>query len=146
MKILFVCFLTLVSSISYCQIPKPVKWSFGIEVKNEGSAQFKAVAKIEKGWNIYSVYMSDEGPIPTAFDFEKLVGGALEGKVIEVSHAIKSVDPLFDIEVIKFKDEAIFTQAIKGGKGLKLEGTVVYMCCDSNRCLPPTTEVFNLSL
>jgi hypothetical protein len=146
MKTLFVCIFTLVSSITYCQTPKPVKWTFDLVGKNESNSQFKAIAKIDKGWNIYSVYMSDEGPIPTSFDFKKVEGGELEGKVIELSNAIKSIDPLFDMEVVKFKEEAIFTQAIKGSKGLKLQGSVMYMCCDSNRCLPPTTEVFNLSL
>jgi hypothetical protein len=146
MRNLFVFLLLSVTCLAYAQVPKPVKWTFSLDAKNDGKAEFKATASIEKGWNIYSVYMGNDGPVPTSFDFTTIEGGSLDGKIIEVSKAMKAMDPLFDMEVIKFKEEAIFTNAVKGGKGLKLSGSVMYMCCDSARCLPPTTQAFNLSL
>ncbi len=126
--------------------PSPVKWGFELKKSKDDKVEFVASAKIEKGWNIYSVYMGQDGPIPTEFVFDKIENGSLEGKIVEHSTPIKVHDEMFDMEVIKFKEMAKFSQTIASKNGLKLQGEVLFMCCDSKRCLPPTTEKFNLSL
>jgi hypothetical protein len=121
----------------------PVKWSFKLNKLNNEKAEFYAKADIEKGWNIYSVYMGEDGPIPTSFSFDEIINGKIEGKVIEKSEKITVHDDLFDMQVIKFKDIAEFTQSLSGSN-LSVKGSVVYMCCDSKRCLPPTEVNFDL--
>lgn len=125
----------------------PVKWSFDIKKASADKAEFQATADISSGWNIYSVYMEDGGPIPTSFNFDKIENGKIEGNVIEKSQKITAFDNLFEMNVIKFKDKAEFTQAITNiESGFKVKGFVYYMCCDSQRCLPPTKAEFDLKL
>ncbi|MBK8701638.1 MAG: hypothetical protein IPN29_19625 [Saprospiraceae bacterium] len=133
------------TSMANAQKP-PVKWSFELNKSGQGTVSFTAVAQIENGWNIYGVYMSDEGPIPTAFDFEKIENGVLDGHIIEKSEKISAYDELFEMDVIKFKKKAEFDQLFKGKEGLKVAGTVTYMACDSKKCLPPASVPFELKL
>jgi hypothetical protein len=148
LKKLFVYFSMITSMSIFAQqdSKSPVTWTFEVKPNTEGKFEFSAVAKIEKDWNIYSVYMEEGGPIPTSFTFENLDGSVLDGKIVELSKSIKVHDDLFEMDVIKFKDTAKFSQLIAGKKGAMIQGTVEYMCCDSKRCLPPTVKKFNLSL
>jgi thiol:disulfide interchange protein DsbD len=125
----------------------PVKWSFELKNAGSGKAEFLALAEISKGWNIYSVYMDEGGPVPTSFTFEELEKAKLEGKIIEKSEKITSFDNLFEMDVIKFKEKAEFSQFLVAAEGnVKLTGHVFFMCCDSQRCLPPTKVPFDLKL
>ena len=58
--------------------------------------------------------------------------------------AIKEFDNMFDVDVIKFKDKAIFTKKFPIKKGVSLSGYVTYMTCDGEKCLPPTDVPFDL--
>jgi hypothetical protein len=143
--------LLLIISIVSCNVlfaqQAPVKWSFELKSTNAGKAEFTAKAIINKGWNIYSVYMEEGGPVPTVFTFDQVVKGSLEGKIIEKSEKITAYDDLFEMDVIKFKNTAEFSQAlVYADKELRLMGNVLFMCCDSQRCLPPVKVPFDLKL
>ncbi|MBK7008555.1 MAG: sugar transporter [Saprospiraceae bacterium] len=135
--------LLFLSLLSMAQ-KSPVSWSFSLDKTKAQESEFKATAQINKGWNIYAVYMSDEGPIPTSFTFDQVQNGAIEGKIKEMSKSIKGFDELFEMEVVKFKEEAVFTQAFTNTGALRVKGSVTFMCCDSERCLPPATVQFDL--
>ncbi|MBK9688865.1 MAG: hypothetical protein IPO65_14360 [Saprospiraceae bacterium] len=135
--------LLFLSLLSMAQ-KSPVSWSFTLDKTKAQKSEFKATAQINKGWNIYAVYMSDEGPIPTSFTFDQVQNGAIEGKIKEMSKSIKGFDELFEMEVVKFKEEAVFTQAFTNTGALRVKGSVTFMCCDSERCLPPATVQFDL--
>ncbi|HRG64665.1 MAG TPA: protein-disulfide reductase DsbD family protein [Saprospiraceae bacterium] len=132
-----------ISLLSMAQ-KSPVSWSFSLDKTQAQTSEFKATAQINKGWNIYAVYMSDEGPIPTSFTFDQVQNGVMDGKIKEMSKAIKGFDELFEMEVVKFKEEAVFTQAFSTTGALRVKGSVTFMCCDSERCLPPATVQFDL--
>jgi thiol:disulfide interchange protein DsbD len=137
-------FFFIVLTLGLSAQKSPVSWNFSLEPKGNDKATFVAQASIAKGWNIYAVYMSDEGPIPTSFAFDKIDNGSLDGKVIEASTPIKGYDELFEMEVVKFKNEAVFQQSFITKPGFQLSGAVTFMCCDSERCLPPATVSFAL--
>ncbi len=125
----------------------PVKWSFDLKKTDSSKAEFVAKADISKGWNIYSVYMGPDGPVPTAFTFDNDAKSILDGNIVEKSDKISAYDELFEMQVIKFKNEAIFSQLVNhSNQNLSLKGNVLFMCCDSQRCLPPTSVPFDLKL
>jgi hypothetical protein len=138
--------LTFCFASTFAQAPvSPVKWNFELKKGvNASEVDFVATATINKGWQIYSVYMADGGPIPTSFTFDEVTGGELQGDIKELSQKIKAMDPLFEMEVIKFKDKAEFIQPIKNTKAVHVKGSVMYMCCDNEKCLPPTSVPFDL--
>jgi len=97
-------------------------------------------AILEDGWATYSQHTSDDGPVPTAFEFEKGAHFDLIGDVKELSKKKESMDPLFGVKVIKFVGSPIvFKQKVKVNDYSKpITGYLTYMTCDDARCLPPT--------
>lgn len=147
-KILFLLIGTLISFIAFGQILEPVKWSFETKKLDEKSYELIFKAKIDHGWAIYSQYVKDGGPSPTEFSF-KIDENAhqLEGKVVEdETNRETKRDPIFDMEVIKFHDLAIFKQKIIVKDETKpVVGSLRFMSCNDTNCLPPTDVDFRFS-
>ena len=93
---------------------------------------------MEGNWAIYSQHTEEGGPIPTIFDFHEKEGYKLIGEVKEISEPIKSFSEMFEIDVIKYKHEAIFEQKVQNvRKGAIIIGSVTFMTCNDEKCLPP---------
>ena len=117
----------------------PVSWTFETKKVDDHNIEVIAIATMQKSWVLYSQFTDDNGPIPTSF-----VVNNEEVKFDETSKAIKEFDNMFDVDVIKFKDKAIFTKKFPIKKGVSLSGYVTYMTCDGEKCLPPTDVPFDL--
>lgn len=117
----------------------PVTWTFETKEVDDHNIELIATASIQKTWVLYSQFTDDNGPIPTSF-----VVNNIEMKFDEKSKAIKEFDSMFDVEVIKFKEIAVFTKTFPIKKGDSLSGYVTYMTCDGEKCLPPTDVNFDL--
>jgi len=138
-SILLFCF----SQTGWSQIFNPVKWQFSINEKSEIVFQ----ASIDKGWHLYDMNLPEGGPISTEFSFEKIEGAELVGKVLAVSKAVTQYDRQFEMELRWFETSARFIQKFKitNPDKFKIIGEVTYMACDSRRCLPPTSELFEFT-
>ena len=125
-------------------ILKPVNWDIAIKSLGNYEHEVTYTANIKKGWTIYSQHTSDDGPVPTSFEFDSgdhfsLVGGAEEeGKKKE------GFDKIFETEVIKFvKGPVYFKQKIKATNPEQaISGYLTFMTCDDSRCLPPADVDF----
>ncbi|MBK8624118.1 MAG: cytochrome C biogenesis protein [Saprospiraceae bacterium] len=138
MTVLIIFFSTLFSDL-IGQKNSPVNWTFSINKISESDYEITATAKMNPSWVIYSQFTDDAGPIPTFF----LVDGK-ESKFEEKSKVIKEFDEMFDVDVMKFKDTAVFTQKIKKSDKSSVTGSVEFMTCDGTRCLPPAEVTFDL--
>lgn len=153
MKKTFLLFFLLgcLTSI-WAQAPKlePVKWRFA--GKSLGNNEYELVfcAQIDEGWTVYSQFNGDDGPIPTAFTIEtkkvEMVGKAAE-TTSKPENRKEGLDPVFEINLIKFKHDYSSTQKIKVAAGTtQLKGFLEFQTCDSTKCLPPTLVDFNFDL
>jgi hypothetical protein len=136
-KIFLICslFLSMMLS-SYGQ--SPVKWTFETKQVNGDTYMITATADMGQAWVIYSQHTPDDGPIPTAF-----MVGDKEVKFEEKTKVIKENDPMFGVDVLKFKHTAVFTYTFT--KDPKISGgDVTFMTCDGSRCLPPATVPFKI--
>lgn len=126
--------------------PNPVTWTFKIQkTKTKGEYKFIAQAKIQDGWAIYSQFISDEGPVPTAFEYELPAEVALMDKTNEISeHKIEGMDEVFQMNLIKYKKQVDFEQIIKVKAKKVIKGTVTYMVCNDETCLPPRDIPFQV--
>jgi len=139
------CFFTFLASFAISQNTEPVSWGFEVTQNEDASYTFTATAKMKGDWAIYSQHTGEGGPIPLKFTYEN--GVKLVGETNEDTEAIKKMSDLFEIEVIKFKKEAVFTQVFNPEEGQSsIKGTLTFMCCDSKRCLPPTDVPFDVAL
>lgn len=139
--------MSLVDSekIENSQNLKPVKWEFEVKQIEDGSYNLITTAKMEGEWAIYSQHTGEGGPVPLKFSYEE--GVELKGETKENSKAIKKLSELFEVEVIKYKKEAVFTQNFRPKEGnSSIKGTLTFMCCDNLRCLPPTEVAFDVAI
>ncbi|RKE98185.1 protein-disulfide reductase DsbD family protein [Ichthyenterobacterium magnum] len=132
------------------QIFEPVKWSTYVEKVSDTEYNLVSKAKIDEGWHLYSQNISEEKeikPIPTEFvyasnsDFE-IVGTTTEEKGLTVE------DPVFDMKIKYFEDEAEFRQRIKllNNRLTTINGEVGFMACDDKQCTAPTYEDLSFNL
>lgn len=133
----------------FAQVLEPVKWEFDIEKISETEFNLVFKANIEKGWYIYSQeQQSEESFAPTTyFEFQNMEGNyQLNGKTAEPDVPV-IFDKIFQEDVKKFKDQAIFKQGITLiNKDLKqIDVTVDYQTCDDSKCIP-SDFLFNFSL
>jgi len=137
---LSIIFTTLFSLVNFFgESNSPVSWTFETKKLDDHNVEMIATATMQKTWVLYSQFTDDNGPIPTSF----VVNGA-EVKFEEKSKALKEFDNMFEVEVIKFKDNAVFTKKFSIKKEESISGYVTYMTCDGAKCLPPTDVTFDL--
>lgn len=143
-KIFLTLFLTLTAIVS-AQISDPITVKSSIETKgNEAVITFKAT--IEDGWHLYSANLPEGGPTSASVKFETLQGAELIGELTPGAGEIEKQDPIFEMKVKYFENEAVFTQKLKllGGK-FDLKGYFRYGACNDETCLPPTTYEFDFT-
>jgi thiol:disulfide interchange protein DsbD len=117
----------------------PVHWTANYLVGSPDKVIFES--KIDDGWHIYDqVLDSDEGPIPTEFwlNQDKQVL-AFEG-----SDIVEEKDEFFDgLLVRKIKKSARFIFEVPTNQEI-IEGEILYVACNNERCLSPVTIEFSI--
>jgi thiol:disulfide interchange protein len=148
MRFVLSAFTLILAFSAQSQILNPVKWTFESVRISEGEYKLRFVARIDKGWTVYSQYTSDEGPVPTSITYDSDKNITLLGKASESGVKKEGLDPFFDVNVIKFTAEKPFVieQKIKVKNPQEaLTGYVNFMACDHEKCLPPTDAEFSFS-
>ncbi len=132
----------------FAQIKNPVSWTFESKKISNIEYELTFIAKIDEGSYLYSQEIEEGGPIPTKFAFEKAKNYELVGKVVEAKENREVIqDPLFEMELAKFHNKAIFSQKIKvSDTKSPVKVKVTFMSCDGNRCMPPKTIELNIDL
>lgn len=137
--------LFVVSGVS-AQILTPVKWDYGAKKINENEAVVFLRAKMDDGWHIYSQNVEDGGPIKTSFVFAESKNYTLVGRTAEPNPKTKFED-VFNMDVSYFDREVVFQQRVKLTNGeAVVRGTLEYMACDANSCLPPEEVDFAIAV
>ncbi|MFA6945326.1 MAG: cytochrome c biogenesis protein CcdA [Pedobacter sp.] len=154
MKKLFGVVFLFLSLASWAQFPDPnakiydpVKWNFSSEKINDKESNLIITAKIEKGWHVYSQFIEEGGPIPTSFKFKPSSDYKLTGKVTESPKAITAFDKNFNMQIAWHKDQVIFKQKVSLlVPKTSISGTLEFMVCNDERCLPPAEVEFTIAL
>lgn len=138
----------LMFSLSAFAQKSPVSWSFSANKKSGQEYELVLTADIDNGWYIYSQHLDEGGPVPTSFEFKEGSNVQLLGETAESGAKRKEgIDELFGMNVIKYADRVIFKQRAKINDASRpIRGTLEYMTCDDNQCLPPRTVEFEISL
>ena len=128
------------------QILTPVKWQFAAKKVNSKEAIVMMRATIDEGWRIYSQTTPDGGPVKTSFNFESSKDYSLVGETTEPKPKSK-FEEVFGMNVPYFDKEVVFQQKVKLNKGQTVvKGTVEFMSCDNERCLPPDEVAFSIQI
>ena len=124
----------------------PVSWSYDMERIDDSEFDLIFTAEIDKGWNVYSQFIEEGGPVPTTIWYESEDVVENLGDAKESGYKKEGMDPIFEMHVIKFQWQKPFEirQRVKVlDKSKPLTGYLTYMTCDDERCLPPTDVEFS---
>ena len=144
--ILTLCLLMAGAMVSKAQILTPVQWSYAAKKISEKEAVVFLKADMDAGWHIYSQYVKEGGPVKTTIKFEQSPAYSPEGATIEPK-PITKMEKVFGMEVSYFEKSVIFQQKLSIKKGQSvIKGTIGYMTCNDEKCLPPTTQEFSIPL
>lgn len=118
---------------------EPVKWDTSVEKISDIDYVLVSIASIDDHWHLYSQDVSEDGPIPTTFDYTLEEGVELAGKTIE-DKGITVEDKVFEMKVKYFEHSAVFRQKIKISDVAikKVTAEVGFMACDDEKCLAPS--------
>lgn len=140
---IFLCFLT---GTAIQAQHNPVTWTFEAENKGEQLYAVHASATVEEGWYVYSQFLDDAGPVPTELSFDQ-EDVTPQGKALETGKKVSGYDEIFGMDIVKFKEEATFTQEVQVAASVKqVTGGVTFMVCNDEQCLPPRREAFFINL
>lgn len=121
-----------------------VEWTYSYDSETE---TIIISAEIEEGWHLYSQHIDESlGPIPTVFKFEedktffKLIGKTLEPT------PITEYDPNFEGDLSFFEGSVEFIQKLRVKASGEVRGTITFMVCNEEMCLPPVDIDFNIMI
>lgn len=104
---------------------------------------------IEGGWHIYSCKQpADAIGLPTTVHFTKSPLWSFEGAILEIGRSVKRRDPILDVESLIYSEklELVQVMVLKPKVKTIVSGTITYMACTDEKCLPPETVRFSLPL
>ncbi|HWB25435.1 MAG TPA: protein-disulfide reductase DsbD domain-containing protein [Chitinophagaceae bacterium] len=138
----------LIGAVAFCQVENPVQWTFAAQKKGDKLYNVVITATFARPWHIYSQTTPDGGPVPTKITFKANPLMILDGDVKEDGKLQTIHDENFGVDVKYYSDKVVFTQVVKLKAGVKTHatGTLEYMVCNDNRCLPPKKVPFDITL
>jgi len=127
------------------QIQNAVKWKVNLDpsapLKTGDKITLRFDATIEKGYHIYAVKPSTNGPLPTSIGFDEIKGLKAEGGLREKGTPKTEFDDVFETDIYYFKNQAEFFQVFTiTGEEIILKGYLEYQVCDTMLCVPGVRE------
>ena len=125
-----------------------VSWSFSAKKIADKTYEVHFTATIQSPWHIYSQNLAEGGPIPTRFAFNKNPLVTVTGKPKEVGKMIEKHEEVFDMKVKYYEKKVGFVQVVKLKSNVKtnITGSIEYMVCTNEECLPPQTKQFSVAI
>lgn len=145
-RIIVVLLGLFILSSTFAQIFEPVKWTFELKNTSKTTAEVVIKANIDAGWHLYGLDIPDNGPRPTTITFESIKNAKKVGKLVGLSKLKEVYDPNFDMKLTWYAGEAVFLQKLSSedASKIRIKGSVEFMVCNDESCLPPTKESFDL--
>ena len=128
--LLFFCTLAI-------QSQEHVLWTTDLQKVSHDTYLLKFKAKIQSKWHLYSQNLPENGPLPTEFVFKGVEENYDLVGITQESKTKTAFDPIFQMEVSWFDNEALFEQKIKL-RNLDIafiEGEINYQACDDKLCI-----------
>jgi len=136
------------SFVVFSQAESPVNWSFSSQKKPGNVYEVALSATVAKPWHIYSQFTPNGGPLPTKITFVSNPLIQLDGASGETGSMKTNHDPYFGVDVKYFNGKVDFVQLVKLKSKAKTNftGSVEFMVCNDQQCLPPATQKFSIAL
>ncbi|MBV4360400.1 protein-disulfide reductase DsbD domain-containing protein [Pinibacter aurantiacus] len=146
LKLVTTLLMVIVTLTVFGQAEEPAQWTFSAKKVNDTIFEIHLSAKLEEGWHIYSQSTPEGGPVATSVSFSKNPQLMLKGDIIEEGKLEKNFETMFGVEVFRFSKKVDFVQTvlIKPNAKANASGSITYMTCDDEQCIPPKTVEFSV--
>ena len=140
--------IAIICTVSFVSAQNPVTWNFSAKKVDGKIFEIHLSASIDEDWHIYSQSTPAGGPVPTSVSFAKNPLLVFDGNVKEVGNMEKHFEKLFGVQVFQFSNKVDFVQTVKLKANAKtnVSGTVEFMVCNDEMCLPPKKVPFSIAL
>lgn len=131
------------------QIKSTVHFTTSVTSLTSNEYQLNIKANLDKGWHIYSSKMKKGGPIPTTFSIEKNKNiSFLNDYIFESGKPITKWDANYNLNLIYYANSVTFSKKIKieNNQISNVKGTINFMVCNAEMCLPPESYSVNFDL
>lgn len=124
---------------------KPIRWSVNVKMTSATAGELIVRATVDDGWHLYGTSLPKGGPKPTVIDFAASKGVKFTSEFTPSVAPVKVHDSMFDVDLTWWKSTVVFRRSFKvtDSKNAKIEGSVTFMGCNDQTCLPPSTEKFS---
>jgi len=146
-KIISIQLLLFFVSNSYSQ--QPVSWSYSAKKISDKVYEVHLKATINDGWHIYAQKQpKDAIGLPTKVKFTSNPLLSFKGNPQEKGKLEKVTNEEVGMENHQYEKEVDFVQliTIKANAKTNVAGSIEFMACTEEHCLPPETVSFNLQL
>jgi thiol:disulfide interchange protein DsbD len=126
----------------------PVQWEYSAKKVADKTYEVRLTATINSPWHIYSQTTPDGGPTKTSISFLKNPLVTIGGNVKENGAMVSKHEDVFGVDVRYYENKVVFVQKVtlKGNAKTNITGTVEYMACNDEQCMPARKEKFNIKL
>jgi hypothetical protein len=126
----------------------PVEWKWSAKKIGDKLYEVRLTAKVDEPWHIYSQQTPKGGPLPTSISFTKSPLLLVDGKPKEEGDLEIHHEEVFDVDVYAYTGKVEFVQVVKLKANAKtnISGSIEYMACTNQQCLPPATIKFSVTL
>ena len=125
---------------------EPVQWKLSARDLGSGRWALAFTAIVRDGWYVYSQEAFGDGPIPTSIVFDTVPHFAVEGgSTEEGAGKVEGHDPIFEMNVRKFKGTVVFTRTVRVDDPQRpVTGSINYMSCNDEACVFPDPLAFSI--
>lgn len=127
----------------------PVHWQFSSRKINDKVFEVHLTATIDAPWHIYSQQLAEDAiALPTTISFNKNPLITFHDKPREVGKLIEEKDEALGITLRYYSDKVVFVQTLqlKAAAKTNISGSIRYMACVDDRCLPEARQSFTVTL
>jgi thiol:disulfide interchange protein DsbD len=140
--------LSLLGLLFTTAIFAQVNWVYSPKKVSDKTYEVNITATVTNPWHIYSQTTPEGGPVATEIVFTKNPLIMVTGKPKEVGKLKEKFEKVFGVDVKYYDGKVTFTQIIKLKSNVKtsIAGTIEYMACNEEQCLPPKKINFTIKL
>ena len=128
---------------------QPVSWAYSAKKISDKIYEVHLKATLNQGWHIYAQKQPSGGiGLPTTVKFTSNPLLVFKGKPQEKGKLEKVVNEEIGMENHQYEKEVDFVQVVtvKANVKTNITGSIEFMACTEEHCLPPETVSFSLPL
>jgi Disulphide bond corrector protein DsbC len=146
-KIIVAAVMAITGMTAAAQMKKPVSWTFSSKKIADKTYEVHMTATISGNYHMYAQKNSGD-VVPITFTFMKTPLLSLQGKVKETGRLISKYEEVWKTKVNYYEGTVNFVQVVKSkvSAPVSVKGTLNYMVCNDNQCLPPTDVTFDVKI